>query len=135
MVYCEDFGSFRHCSFVRPVEQSGKEQEDQNGLKQFLKEHFLSKGAMKESLTACACQQPKKDCCSWKCAHFKVQGPIHKLCCLSRGGGRGQPQRRFTTQSLFNKKDNKGGMGSKIANFETTQFMDGPNMEVIRILL
>ena len=42
----------------------------------------------------------------------------------SRQGG--QPQRQFTTQTLLNKKTTGGGGGAKIADFETTQFMDGP---------
>ena len=54
---------------------------------------------------------------------------------VSMGGGE-QPQRRFTTQTLLkailialtllNKKRQQGGRESKIADFETTQFMDGP---------
>ena len=53
---------------------------------------------------------------------FYILWGVHKLCHL----GRGQPKRLFTTQTLLNKEDKKGEKGSKIADFETTQFMDGP---------
>ena len=35
---------------------------------------------------------------------------FHSICFLGRGGG-GLPQRRFTKQTLLNKKDKKGGWG------------------------
>ena len=46
---------------------------------------------------------------------------------VSVGSGQGiAPKTKFTAQTLLNKKGDKGGGGSKIADFETTQFMDGP---------